>query len=265
MHNPVYLLRTNVTIKEKSSIPISSSFSLNLWSDLKREDGGGFLIGDSNGKILLKGKGGIKGPSIILYQLQTFHGIEQRVVKMLDGVVAKRIIEYMDYYGKYLTDCSTLVEYLKTGTFVECSPHNQSFTFSAGMNLYEGQKIEQGDSLCVLYYKRGILSHRIPAAIRNSCKGNMGLPLHELKIPLKKRKVTHEELLNLYLSGLFYDYHFMFCLGIDNGMPILIHQLGREEPYEGGETSPAVIVTVGATNMYPSDLPACMFIKKGRK
>lgn len=146
--NPVYLLKSKVVKEEKSSFPIGSFFSFNLWSDLKRDEGGGFLIRDEKGKIVLKGKGGIKGPSIILYSLQTFLGVKQKVVKRLDGIVAKRIIEYMDYYGKYRTNCSTLVEYLRTGTFAECDLSKISMMFSAGMNSYTGQKIEPTEALC---------------------------------------------------------------------------------------------------------------------
>lgn len=263
----VYLLKTRV-VKERSSTPIGHSFSFDLWSSLKRKKDGGFLIGDHRGKILLKVNGGIKSPSIILHSLQNLFGVEQRVVKRLGGVVAERIINYIqDYYEKYPTNCSTLVEFLRTGVFTECVPEKKTMMFSSGMNLYTGQKIEMGDSLCVLYYRRGILSRRVPSAIRNSYKQNRGLAFDELSVPKKKWNLTSEGFLGLLRSGFFSDYHFMFCIGIDNNRPIFIQQNGFIESRDinTSKTIPAIFTFVGLENTYPDAVPVCMFIKKGRK
>lgn len=158
----------------------------------------------------------------------------------------------------------------RTGAFTECDLSKISMMFSAGMNSYTGQKIEPGDSLCVLYYSERVMSrkHNVPLAIRGHCVRNrrsMG-GLDKLRIPKGAVNLPPGKLLDLFRSGVFDDYHFMFCVGTENGNPVLIQQLGGDEPVEKDESkiSPNIVVLVGMMNMYPTDTPACMFIKKGR-
>lgn len=266
---PLYFLQSEVVI-EASSTPVSISFSLDLLSRREREKDGGFVLKESGGRTLLriKAKHLKKGANLALCAQQIVFGKFDVVTRKINGVVSERIVEYMkQYYGKYRTNCSTFVEYLRTGVFTECDPESKHQIFSAGVNLFTTQKIEPGDSLCVLYYRKEVMRrHERFREIRKHCRRNKKhsdltcLDEKGVNKTLSAKKIT-----SLCQSTIYGDYHFLFCIGIHNGEPILIHQLGFIEPGEQKQETPAIVVSVGMTNPYStSSIPGHMFIKKGR-
>jgi len=268
---PVHFLHSKV-LQNRSSAPLCSSFSLSILSpSCKEKDGGIILKETEGGRTLLKVKPAYlkEGNNLILCAQQIVFGEFNIVARKIDGAVGERIVEYVErYYNKYRTNCSTLVEYLRTGVFTECNPEGRHQIFSAGVNLYTTQKIEPGDTLCVLYYRKEVMRrHKRLREVRKHCLRNKK---HSDLTRLDQRKTVRtllqKELTRLCTSTVYGDYHFLFCIGVDNGEPILIHQLGFIEPKEQEQETPAIVVSVGTTNIYPTSfIPAHMFIKKGRR
>jgi len=267
---PLYFLHSKV-IRKVSSISVSSSFSLELLSRRDREKDGGFILKDERGRTLLRieAKDLRARTNLALCAQQLASGEFNIATRKIDGVVARRVVEYMEqYYDKYCTNCSTLVEYLRTGIFTECDSEGRHQLFSAGVNLFTTQKIEPGDSLCVLYYRKEVMRrHKHLREIRKHCRRNKKLSdLTRLNEKFLSRTLSPEEITNLCQSMVYGDYHFLFCIGVDNGEPILIHQLGFNEPGVREQETPAIVVSVGMTNFYPTSFtPAHLFIKKGRR
>jgi hypothetical protein len=269
--HPIYFLRSNAW-RDDSSTPFRNSFSLETVHPSDREQDGGLVVKETTGGgVLLRIKAGdLKGAtSLVLCAQQIIFGEFNIVIRKIGGVVSERIIEYVErYYGKYRTNCSTLVEYLRTGSFTECTPDNRHLMFSAGMNLYTTQKIEPGDSLCVLYYGKWMTTRRkLSGGLRNHYLQNRKhIDLTRLGGKRKEWHLPPGKIVDLFRSPFFRDYHFMYCIGVDNGRPIMIHQAGFIEPGEK-EQSPSIVVTVGMTNPYPLSKmsPSYMFIKKGRQ
>jgi hypothetical protein len=270
---PIYFLHSKVS-RDDSSTPVLSSFSLEVLDPSHKERDGGLVVREATGgKALLRVKADdLKGAtSLVLCAQQVIFGEPNTVLRKIDGVVSERIIEYVErYYGKYRTNCSTLVEYLRTGHFTECNPKKSHLVFSAGMNLYTTQRIEQGDSLCVLYYGKWVNTRRkLRGGQRNHYLQNR--KHSDLARLGGKRKPWHlppGKIVDVFQSTYFEDYHFMHCIGADNGKPILIHQAGFITPGEEKEGKcPSIVVTVGMINPYPlyKRSPSFMFIKKGRQ
>lgn len=267
---PVYFLHSKV-LQDYSPTSLRSSFSLNVLSpSCKEKDGGIILKENEGGRTLLKVKPGHlkERTNLILCAQQVVFGEFNITARKIDGVVSERIVEYVErYYNKYRTNCSTLVEYLRTGVFHECVPEDKHQKFSAGVNLYTTQKIEPGDTLCVLYYRKEVTRrHKRLREIRKHCRRNKKLSdLTHINEKSLSRTLLPKEITNLCTSTVYGDYHFLFCIGVDNGEPILIHQLGFVEPKEQEQETPAIVVSVGTKNIYPTSfIPAHMFIKKGR-
>jgi hypothetical protein len=184
---------------------------------------------------------------------------------MYDYPLSGRIIDYMEnYYGKCITNCSTLAEYLTTEQFRECDSRKDSFMFSRGLTGYTGQKIKPGDVLCILYYRSIVKNRRISDRRKHyiACKKGSRLDLRRLtgKNP---NTFSPEEFLGLYRSRFFEDYHFMVCVGILNGQPVFIQQAGRHNPERDDITNMPIIVSVGMISFSHHDVPAFMFIKRG--
>lgn len=236
---------------------------------------GGLLLKDKKGDSLkLKYDGGNSPDTVHLflhYTQQLFGDKITNRERMQDPVLAQRIISYLKkYYGERHTNCSTLVEYLMTGEFSECDLSKESFAYLGGMNRYAGQPIRPGDALCIFFYKKGVASSRkVPTDIRRhylqtkkkilQTKGGLG--------HLRKRGTAHytsEELIRGYGLGLYSDYHFMYCIGIHNGLPVFIQQMGRNEPGEQMDIKKSpIVISVGNANVTKEAHPAIMFIKKG--
>jgi hypothetical protein len=208
------------------------------------------------------------GLHLILACSQKAFGTEVRHAYRIDDILAERIVTYMrDYYDKRHTNCSTFVEFIRTGTFRECDLEKGSLMFSGGMKFYTGQKIRVGDSVCVFYYNKQGGSRKAPVEIRKHWQKtgrNITGDLKKLKAA-KDRLWSPEQLLDLYreFEILYTDYHFMICVGIHGGEPIFLHQLGRNDSAKEDEMAP-IVVSIGMIDMTGYKRPAFMFIKRGR-
>jgi hypothetical protein len=206
---------------------------------------------------------------LILACSQKTFGTEVRCAGRVDDILAERIVMYMrDYYEKRHTNCSTFVEFIRTGNFRECDFERESFMFSGGMKFYTGQKIRTGDSVCIFYYNKLGGSRKAPVEIRKHWQKagrNVTGDLTKLKAA-KDRLWSSEQILSLYreLNILYTDYHFMICVGVHDGKPIFIHQLGRNDPAEENNMMAPIVASIGMTDMMGYKRPALMFIKRGR-
>ena len=208
-----------------------------------------------------------KRTNLILCAQQIVFGEFNIVARKIDGVVSERIVEYVEqYYGKYRTNCATFVEYMRTGFFTKYDSGSDHQIFSAGVNLYTTQKIEPGDTLCVLYYRKEVTRrHKRLREIRKHCRRNKKLSdLTHINEKSLSRTLSPKEITNLCQSTIYGNYHFLYCIGTNNGEPILIHQIGLIEPEEQEQEKPAIVISIGTTNLYTNFIPAHMFIKKGR-
>lgn len=235
----------------------------------------GLLLKDKKGDSLkLKYDGSNSSDTVHLFLHYTQRLFENKITnieRVRDPILAQRIVSYIkEYYGERHTNCSTLVEYLMTGEFSECDLKKESFAYLGGMNRYAGQPIRPGDIVCVFFYKKGIASSRkIPAEVRRhylhtkgkSFNGNLG----HLKKKVGTPPYTSEEIIEGYRLGFCSDYHFMYCVGMYNGLPVFIQQMGRNNPEEHMDVKKTpIIMSVGLVNVTKETHPALMFIKKGR-
>lgn len=229
--------------------------------------------GQGNNIVAIKDRGFGDENLLLLIHKQNIDGditfFQRRIA---DQKISDRIITYLEsYYGKYVTNCSALAEYLSTGNFKECDRSKESLMFSGGLTTYTDQKIKPGDVVCVLYYKKRARSRKAPEKMRShyrKCTKVASGVLQNQK-DVKSRLYTPEEFFNLYRDlyrgGVCADYHFLFCVGIKNGQPVFIQQLGYHDPSSDRSQNVApVIISVGMINMSHYDVPAFVFIKKGR-
>jgi len=75
--------------------------------------------------------------------------------------------------------------------------------------------------------------------------------------------LSSKELVDFYACGFFTDYHFMFCIDIQNEQPVFIHQMGRNDPKKMEKSIGPVIISAGTANYY-NKVIGCAFIKRGR-
>jgi hypothetical protein len=177
--------------------------------------------------------------------------------------LASRIIDYYNhYYGKVITNCSSFVEYLRTGRFPQYD--EGFFSFTGSMNQYSGQKIRPGDSVCILYYRdRYARSRKISPEVRNHYRVNKKKKDPANSFDTKKKNFSINDLIYVYNHGLVRDYHFMHCIGERNGQPLFISQVGRYDPKLEREKNP-ILVTLGMSIGCCTYVPICTYIKRGR-
>lgn len=202
------------------------------------------------------------GPYLLLNYTQHILGAKSSGSFMLAGTIAERIVSYLrNYHGKRHTNCSTFVEYLQTGHFAECD-NGHCIMFSGNMRRYTGQNIKPGDSLCILYFNKRAGSRKRATGRwhyrRNGARENNDLK----RLTGADFVLTNTELVSLYSCGFFKDYHFMFCIGIQNGQPIFIQQMGRNDPKKMKKQTGPIVVSAGTANCY-NEVLGCAFIKKG--
>lgn len=178
---------------------------------------------------------------------------------------AERIARYLDeHYGKKRTNCCSFAEYLRTGVFRECEVARENLSLSGGMNGYRGEKVRTGDVLAIFYYKPFARSRQMEHIRRHYLKNKKtaGLDLRCVQSP--KRTFTAEALVEEFSSGLYTDYHFMFCIGQRRGEPVFLQQMGRHTPGEvlDGKRA-AIVATVGMVSMSDNRVPAGVLIKRG--
>ncbi|MDO8604852.1 MAG: hypothetical protein Q7K40_05685 [bacterium] len=245
------------------------SFAVDLLYSRKTQDG--LLIKDRNGsgiKIKLNSSQRKTKEHVILHSYQKLFGDECVGVRILDEPLSQRLIKYIRYYyGERKTNCASFAEYLRTGDFVECCDENNYFAFSGGMNQYTGQSVKPGDTLCVLYYNKRARSRKVSKLLRSHYKKVCKIVVNGSLSKLKgaEGSISSEQILGMYKSGYIEDYHFMFCIGTENGQPIFIQQLGWQDPsIDTDPKSSPIIVSVGMRNISPKDTPSHVFIKKGR-
>lgn len=268
MHiNNTYFL---ATVAINNNFICAGSFEMGKIYSRKTHDG--IIIIDARGDgIKIKTKDRNDENHVILHSYQELHGVPTvGIRKVGNKVLAERIISYINnYYGNRKTNCSAFAQYLKTGEFVECCNANNYFAYSGGMNRYTGQQVRPGDILCVLYYNKNAGSRKAPTWMRGHYMKAQkvkakGANLDKLK-SVRGGTCSAEELLAMYRSGYIGDYHFMFCIGVENGQPVFIQQLGWQDPNVSRDPrSSPILVTVGMSNFSPKNTPSYVFIKRGR-
>ena len=226
----------------------------------------GLALKDCTGKtIKIKTPSAKKGNHLILNYLHSSPDFEVfgDFSRIENETLATRVIDYCgQYHGQVITNCSSLVEYLRTG----CFPRYDEgfFLFTGSMNQYHGQKIRPGDSVCILYYRGQFAkSRKINPEIRNHYRTNRKKKDPANCFDVKKKALSVIDLIRIYNMGLVRDYHFMYCIGEKNGQPLFISQLGRHDPELESERTP-IAISLGMSIGCCTDVPICIYIKRGR-
>lgn len=187
---------------------------------------------------------------------------------LINETYAVRLATYiLEFYGKQRTNCSAFAEYMRTGVFRECSPDRGGVVFSGSMNVFAGQKVQIGDTLAVLYYTKFARSRRLPE-IRGRYRENEKYAQRDLsKLQSSSQQgMSADAFIEGYQSGIYADYHFMFCIDQYRGQPVFVQQMGLHQPGEPlGDERASIVFSIGMTNMSHPFVPATMLIKRGRK
>lgn len=231
---------------------------------------GGLLLGSpEEGELYVRAKISKAQIPFVIQHSQNIGG--KKVVgtsALTDPVLSGRMWLYLNsYYGRRYTNCSTFTEYLRTGGFTECTTEKNAFMFSGGMNMYKGQPIETGDSVCLLYYKKYVHYRKAPPLMRARYRAQEKHAEDWSKIIFRMdNHVSSEEILSEYRLGIYADFHFMICVGSYGGQPLFLQQMGAHDPKntEGLGANP-IIATVGKVSASPHLPIAHILIKKGIK
>ncbi len=257
-----YLLNTLVPAKGSTD---RARFVFGRVSSRKNNDG--LIVKDGRGACKY-----IKTPSLgrdrhlVLSYCHDVAGVEiSEILKIEDEILANRIIDYViNYFAEVRTNCSTFVEYLRTGHFPGCEKEKGCLSFTGGMNLYSGQKIRVGDSICVFYYNHFAKSRLMFKKARNHYRLNRKKKDVYSNMEGMKKSFSASDLVTMYNSGLCRDYHFMYCIGEKDGQPLFISQIGRHEPEIGMSLNVTpIVVSVGMIDVY-EHVPIFTLIKRGR-
>lgn len=229
----------------------------------------GFEMKDSRGNPYRMRAPVSRTDEYLLLQIrQTVFGVKSLHTFTTEDIFAERIITYLrSYYGKRYTNCSTLAEYLRTGTFVECDREKRNFTFSGSLNLYRGEEVRPGDTVCTLYFGALATSRALHKTWRShyrESEKNMHDTQGRLQGRKEKSRVTAAQLIEIQHLPMYDDYHFMFCIGIIRGEPVFIQQMGRNYRKEEELSRSPIVMSVGMTNVTHYDVPAAVFIKRGK-
>jgi hypothetical protein len=222
---------------------------------------GGFLVKGSRGGFVHKmycNELSAKEHLLLQYR-HSYRGKTYEGLLRSETLIGERVITYLrNYSGKTVTNCATFAEYLRTGIFPEDSNRENGMLFRGGVSWWCGQKIHPGDVLAVLYFSdmgrtrvEGV-GFRGPY-VKNKKKKEL-LPIRQVR-----GEIHNSTLVELFKSIPFGDFHFLHCLGHNNGQPVFVHQLGVAY---SGERAP-ILITVGAMSPY-ADVPVCAFIKRAR-
>ncbi len=230
----------------------------------------------ANGTIFTNNKLGIKAKftghqkghhrPVILAMYQNIHDTEIRgSVHITDSVISERIIEYIsNYFGKSITNCSTLARFLYSGDYTECSFERHSFMFNERMVPYNDQKIEVGDVLCVLYNR----TDRLPKSRFSPFRKHYRKALLSKDVLIKndyvKRVLSQENISEIYESGLVKDYHFLTCIANYGGHKIFAQQMGFHNPFKDDIEESPIVFSFGAIG-YVDLVPLVTYIRKRRK
>lgn len=251
---------TTLAIRNKGESAGKTDFR--VWPAWKKRDNL-LLVKDHQGNNLeIPVQWSKTGPYLLLNYTQHISGAESSGSYTLAGTIAERIVTYLrNLHGKRHTNCSTFVEYLRTGNFIECD-NGHCMMFSGNMRRYTGQTIRPGDSLCILYFNKRARGRK-RASGRWHYRRNRAPENNDLKkLTGVDFVLTDKELVDLYSCGFFKDYHFIFCVGIQNGQPLFIQQMGRNNPRKMQKQIGPIIVSAGTVNCYDEVL-GCAFIKRG--
>ncbi len=199
----------------------------------------------------------------IHYSFETDHG--KHTGPITDKLIVSRVLAYMEnYYGKQITNCSSLANFLTTGIFVECAPLHRYLVITQGMRVYNGQKIAVGDMVCMMFANEQYMESR-----KNRLRPDY------MKVKKKRRAseqfgnsmatvrevYTANEIENLYRDTRVDGFHFMVCVAKHEGKPVWLSQRGWYRP--DGLSTPLVL-TIGMHEGYKEDVPLVTLIKKRR-
>lgn len=264
MENYSYLLTTSVTKSSVACGGILQTFGIFPTERIE----GGLILTDSQGgglKVLTRDNEGEE--HFILQYLQGIRGAEiTGAIKLCDRTLALRITTYLkEYYGTCRTNCATLAQYLKTGTFVPCDYAGEhSFVVSGEFDAYRGQRLELGDRVCLLYYKENVLDQEDLGYSYEHCHENkLSVGDDWGKIRLAEITVNAEEICAQYNLGIYADFHFLTCVGSHGDEPIFIQQMGLHDPARGGKPmfSP-IVLSVGTIGVSQYEILAYAFVQK---
>lgn len=201
--------------------------------------------------------------NLILHYRQDFFGdrIDQ-VEQFSDSHLAERIIRYMqDYHGRRHTNCSTLAEYLRTGTFSDCLHERNGMMFFGAMDPYTDQVIHRGDSFCMLYYGKYGCGTWAPAGMQRHYAQNLACVHGDFtRLVAADFTLPDQPLHELSQMTVFHAYHFFSCIGIHQGQPVFIHQIGKNECGLDIDQNP-VVISIGAWDI-TGWVPAFVFINQ---
>jgi hypothetical protein len=200
------------------------------------------------------------------YALFNTDGMYQGVIA--DAVISARVLTYLrDYYGSYLTNCSSFAHFIFTGEFVECNRAQNMAVFGYGMRPFTMvSRVDVGDVVWIAYAEKRIMqSRRLDPSVRRNFldakKQQRSNPLFTTTVPVAQKSREPDLILDFCKNPGVEDYHFMICVGHERGQPLWLFQNGYHQP---GEEHNAFGMTVGLINPYPLQVPLFAYLKKRR-
>ena len=263
MRHYSHLLTTSVV---KNGIVCGGTFQTFAQFPTRRVRDGLVLTDDAGLKLKVLTSDRSGNNHLILQYLQDIGGKETvGALKVLDPVLARRIVEYVTvYYGKARTNCGALAQFLKTGEFTQSGYLSRhAFIVDGAFDVYEDQRIGLGDRVCLLYYDKALRENpklstlhelydeRLRTA-RESWRntGHRVIPTHALEICAQ------------YDLGIYADFHFLTCVGSREGEPVFIQQMGIHDPATGRSVVHApIILSVGTVSVSQHEPVAFAFIQ----
>lgn len=222
----------------------------------------GVVFADDSGNTLrMRIRPSSKHVGIVAAQMQPKDRTIYR--KFFSGILAERITTYLEeFYEKRKTNCASFVEYLRSGNFFECDPEFHSMMFKGNLATYQGEKVRPGDSVCVLYFSQ-LGKRRRYGVARTLYRKNRKAEGNLTRLSVAtRRSFAPEKMIEFYTSGIFSDYHFMYCIDIHNGMPVFIQQVGRNDPRMNELQHTPLLVSIGMQEMAYSEVQAFVFINR---
>ena len=184
-----------------------------------------------------------------------------------DKIISTRLKSYINgYYGRYITNCSTLARFLFDSNFAECSKSNGHFTFDRDFTIYTGQEIVIGNVMLFMFNKLMAKS-----GSSDLTKHFMLLTRNMLFPEDNNGRLSSDQMQAVYKRNYhnyhFDDFHLMTCIGVRDDETAFISQTGMSYPGDDKRNRPGTrgrIITHFERPMSFLELPVIPLLLTGR-